>query len=428
MSISPADIAHILFVLALLLTFSHAFGYVFRRLNQPQVIGEIIGGMLLGPTFLGNYAPSFYQIIFVNNSVTSMLLGILYQLGLLLLMFCSGIELRALFIRSELKTTSTITVAGTLIPFLFGLAFFQVINQENYIGTAHNSTALLLVFSIAIAVTSIPVISRILYDLKLLDTDFSRIVLTAAVMEDVLLYIVLSIALSITGPNESHAFGLSRLLSGHLSQDAIIVYFCFITLFFFLFTIKVGPKLLLMIESNRYNLLQKSSPIAFQLTFLFLITGIALLLGVSPIFGAFAAGIVASHSTKNPGKSREEIKSFSFGFFIPIYFAIVGLKLDLLGSFDLNFFIIFLIIACTIKTASVFVGSLLCGEKRIGAWNIAIAMNARGGPGIVLASVSLDAGIINNNFYAVLVMLSIITSYIAGAWLRFVTKKGIALR
>ena len=117
------------------------------------------------------------------------------------------------------------------------------------------------------------------------------------------------------------------------------------------------------------------------------------------------------------------IQGFAFAFFIPIYFAVVGLQLDLLRGFNAGFFLLFLLLACAIKAGSVYLGARLAGQARASSWNLAVALNARGGPGIVVASVAYGAGIIDQSFYAVLVMLAIVTSLFAGSWLAHVPKE-----
>ena len=114
----------------------------------------------------------------------------------------------------------------------------------------------------------------------------------------------------------------------------------------------------------------------------------------------------------------------------PLYFAVVGLRLDLAHHFDPLFFLAFLIFACLAKSLSCYAGARLAGEDRFGARNLAVALNARGGPGIVLASVAFDAGIINERLYErlyTLLMLALITSVVAGSWLEAVLKRGRAL-
>src|SRR5581483_4959710 len=117
------------------------------------------------------------------------------------------------------------------------------------------------------------------------------------------------------------------------------------------------------------------------------------------------------------------LTQFAFAFFIPIYFAVVGLQLDLLHGFPVLFFLGYLAFACAVKAVSVYAGARVGGQRHTSAVNLAVAMNARGGPGIVLASVAYGAGIINQSFYAVLVLLAIITSLVAGSWLARVPRE-----
>jgi len=174
----------------------------------------------------------------------------------------------------------------------------------------------------------------------------------------------------------------------------------------------------------RGNLLHRSSPLAFQLVLLLALTTLAAFLGVSPIFGALVAGMLASDLRGEDEQARQTVHRFAFGFFIPLYFAIVGIRLDLVHHFEPVFFVVFLAFACLTKATSCYAGARLAGQGRRGAWNLAVALNARGGPGIVLASVALDAGIINEGFYTSLVMLALITSVLAGSWLQVALRRG----
>jgi Kef-type K+ transport system membrane component KefB len=152
------------------------------------VVGEILGGVLLGPTLLGRAWPSAHDWLFPATGATPAVLGAVYQLGLLLSMFTAGTQMRSLVSRSAARPVASIGAIGLIFPFLAGLGALAAIDFTRFEGTAQNRTALLLVFAIAIAVTSIPVISRILLDLGLLKTRFAQIVLSVAVIEDVVLY------------------------------------------------------------------------------------------------------------------------------------------------------------------------------------------------------------------------------------------------
>jgi Kef-type K+ transport system membrane component KefB len=282
------------------------------------------------------------------------------------------------------------------------------------------------VLAIGVAVTSIPVISRILLDLGVIDTPFARIVLAAAVIEDVALYVLLAIALSLVHDDPGAAYGLPALLGVRGAGAASLAYHVAASTIFLAASLLAGPRGYRRVRPLR--LFRETNPIANLLLLLFAITGLSLALGIAPFLGAFAAGLCANRAGEDPSGARHSIRSFSFAFLIPVYFALVGLRLDLVRDFQPVFFIGFLAFACAVKLASVYAGARVAGEGRRGAWNLAMAMNARGGPGIVLASVALDARIIDGALYTTLVVLSVVTSSIAGWWLERALRAGQPLR
>lgn len=423
MSLSASDLAHLVIALVLLLAAAHGCGYLFRRLRQPAVLGEVLGGLLLGPTVLGQLLPDFQKWVFSDNPQTSTILGAIYQLGLLLLMFSSGAEIRTLFQKGEGRTVALITLTGTAIPFLFGLWLLRFLDTTPYLGPAQSQIAFAFVFAIGVAVTSIPVISRILYDLKLLETSFARKVLSAAVVEDVLLYILVAVALSFVGQGAEGSFGVPQMLRIQGTSYAGVAYYTGVPLVFLALSLFVGPIVYRWVSGLRCNVLCQGNAIGHLLVILLVMAGMATSLGVTPMFGALMAGIVTSRAMEEPERPRQVIATFSFAFFIPIYFAIVGLKLDLVRSFSLPFFLFFLVFACVVKALSVYAGARMAREPRASAWNLAVAMNARGGPGIVLASLAFEAGIVSESFYSILVMLSLVTSLFAGWWLDFAVRR-----
>jgi len=428
MTLATEDILHIFMAIGLLLAASHMAGYLSCLFRQSRVIGEIVGGLILGPTLLGAFWPEIHRWLFLDNAPTRTILGGIYQSGLFLLMFCSGLEMRSSFQPGERKTAVINTIVGILIPMAGAILAIQHVDFAPLLGTAQSLPALHMVFGIAIAVTSIPVISRILHDLGFLDTPFGRIVLLCAVLEDIVLYVLLAVALSMVGGSRSEFSGITRFL--HLAPGSwpFLLYHTVAALIFLAVSVKVGPHLFRWARTHRFNLLGVSSPVAFQIVFMLLLIGMAIFFGITPMFGAFVAGIISGRSGEDSHDARKNIQTFSFAFFIPVYFALVGLRLDLLRNFDLAFFFLFLLFACAIKIASIFLGSRLSGEKSWGAWNLAVAMNARGGPGIVLASLALDAAIISEGFYVSLVMLAMGTSILAGFWFNLIHRKKWPLR
>jgi Kef-type K+ transport system membrane component KefB len=427
LSLSSADVTHLLLALVLLLVAAHGFGRLFVLLHQPKVAGEILGGLLLGPTLFGLLLPSWHHAVFVTGTATPLALGVFYQLGLVLLMYCSGAELRSILARRERRATLGIALLANAVPFAAGVIFLRFYDGEGFLGGAHNRTAFVLVFALAMAVTSIPVISRIMADLGILGTRFARIVLSVAVLEDLLVYVVLNYALALVAPPHADTFTVPSLLSLGPASVAGSVYYVLVTLAFVALPAVLGPGFVGRLAERRGNLLHRASPIGFQLTVLLALTGLASFVGVSPIFGAMLAGILAGDLHGAAEQARQTIQGFAYAFFIPVYFAVVGLRLDLVHHFTPLFFVFFLAFACLTKTLSAYAGARLAGEDKPGARNLAIALNARGGPGIVLASVAFDAGIIDLSFYTCLVMLALVTSVLAGSWLEVTLRRGQTL-
>jgi Kef-type K+ transport system membrane component KefB len=429
-TLGTLELARLLLAITALLVAAHTLGYLAHRIGQPRVIGEILGGLLLGPTVLGALAPNLEAAVFPDSGPVPIVLDALYQLGLLLLMFSAGAEIRSSFRPDERRTVGAIAVTGMVVPFLVGLVFVELLPEGSHIGPAGDRTAFVLVFALAIAVTSIPVISRIMFDLGILETAFARIVLAVAVLEDVAIYVLLSIALGLVAGTTGRSLGLPAVLGIEPGSAAAIAFHVVATIAFLVVALWLGPRIYRWLLRLRFNVVKRGSAVGFQIVFMLVMTLLAVALDVVPMFGAFVAGIVvgSAEGTSGAEVARETIRTFSFAFFIPLFFAIIGLRLDLLEGFWVPFFVLFLTVACVAKYWSVWIGARWAGESPAGARNLGVALNARGGPGIVLASVAFDAGIIDGGFYAVLVMLAIVTSLVAGSWLSRVVRSGALLR
>jgi Kef-type K+ transport system membrane component KefB len=423
LSINASAVAHLLAAIAALMVGAHTLGSLFARFRQPRVIGEIAAGLVLGPTLLGHLAPGPESWLLPATGVTPTVLAAVYQFGLLLLLFCSGTQIRPALRRDEGKTVGWVFATGMLLPFLAGLGLLHIFNFRSLWGPHASPASFLLVFAIAMAVTSIPVISKIMHDLGILDSAFARVVLGVAVAEDLVLYVILAVALGLAQGGGGTLFGLPSLLRISPGTPADMGYHVVATLAILAVALAFGPRLYRMTARSRLNLIGHASPVAYQLVFMLTATLLCLFVGVEGFFGAFVAGIAVGAAEDVPPAAIASIQSFSFAFFIPIYFAIVGLQLDLLHGFNIAFFLLFLLLACAVKAGSVYLGALLAGHTSGSSLNLAVALNARGGPGIVVASVAYAAGIIDQAFYAALVMLAVVTSLVAGSWLAHVPRE-----
>jgi Kef-type K+ transport system membrane component KefB len=407
--LSNADLTSILLLLLLLVGLAHLFGYLCVRLRQPKVIGEIFAGVFLGPALLGRLPLTAGMVDAAKHQVN--VLNFVYWLGLLLLMFFAGAETRQLFTREERCEVGWLTILGTGIPFVLALALGPWLIRPSLAGPNGNRTSLIIILAVGVAVTSIPVVSKIFADLKILHTRFARLVLGVAVLEDIVLWLALAVATAVAGKTALNP----RQMSYHLLT----------TIGFFVLGLTIVPRIVKRINKSRFNVFAQQSPVAYAIAVLLAYCVVAGALDVSVVFAAFLAGFAVVHKKRRLfADALDSIGKVSFAFFIPVYFAIVGLKLDLVRGVSWQMLAAFILGSCAIKILSVSLAGCFAGFRGLDLINLAITANARGGPGIVLASVAFDAGIISPKFYTTLVIAAILTSQVAGAWLDYVLRKG----
>lgn len=417
---SNHELGAVVLAFLLLMLGANLLGRLFARLRQPKVVGEILAGVLLGPSLLGHFAPGFTENIFGGDGdPQAVALSFVYNLGLLLLMFVSGAGVRHVLSRQNRKPTVWILGIGTPLPFLVAAVVAMKMPLGDFMGPANSRTAVALVFAAAAAVTSIPVIAKIFSDLGILHTRFAGLLLGLAVLEDIALWGVLSVATVIAGATLASGGDVTATIASHIAINVAYI----------VVAMTLAPRALRWLASRRWNTLAQHSPVAWMLAVMLGYVALASALDVTLVFAAFLAGFGIVGGMKGteqlryaaPLGSINEVASVSF---IPVYFAIVGYRLDFTKSFSPLMLAGFLLGSSVLVLACRSLGARAAGFRRLDALNIAVTANARGGPGIVMAGVAFDAGIISAPFFTTLVLTAVITSQAAGVWLGSVLRRG----
>lgn len=419
---STHDLGALSVALFLLLTGAGILGEAAVRLRQPRVVGEILAGVLLGPSLLGHVAPGTMTALFDRDG-SGTALDFLYHLGLLLLMFGSGSGVRHVLAKGNRAPTAWLVGLGMPLPFAVTLLLASLLPLGGLTGPAGSESAVMLVLAIATAVTSIPVITKIFQDLGILHTRFAGLVLGAAVLEDVALWATLALATALavtegaTGGTGAPAF--ASTVAGHVG----------VTLAYVAVAMTVAPAVLRRAGRARWNVLAVRTPVAWLMVVLLGYVAVAAALGVTPAFAAFLAGFGVVGGAAAPEHPRlrpalDAVGAVSTAVFVPVYFALVGYQLDFTRSFAPGLTVAFLVGSSLVVVASVGLAARLAGFRGLDVVNLAVTCNARGGPGIVLASVAFDAGIVSASFFTALVVTAVLTSQLCGAWLDFVLRRG----
>jgi Kef-type K+ transport system membrane component KefB len=418
---SSIEFGQMMLTLGVVLAGAHGLGYLAERLKQPRLAGEILAGILLGPFVLKWAWPELFLRLFDSSPGVQGVLDFLYQLGLILLMFCAGSEARRLLAKESRAQTYTLIGAADGVNFalVLGLGFAGLLPLAALTGPAGQEMSTLLVVAIALSVTSIPVISRIFWDLGILHTRFVSLILGSALLEDIALWIVMSAAMIIA----SSATLASEQLAGTLTSHVLA------TLAYVVASLLVMPKLLKRMSASRWNLLYAASPVGYTVFILLGFCAVAAAADVSLQFAALLAGYALTGGLDGTERAHfaaplEHIAKVSFGVFVPIYFVMIGWRLVFDNEFSLAILIGFFLGSTALSLVTSGLAARLAGFRKLDILNIALTMNARGGPGIVLASVAHEAGIINAAFFTALVLTAVLTSQLAGAWLRFILARG----
>jgi Kef-type K+ transport system membrane component KefB len=399
---SDPELARFFLSLVLLLIGALGGGHVFERLKLPRVIGEIAGGIALGPSVLGLVSSQAHQWLFAGFPAQGALLSAFYWLGLVLLMFTAGFKMQTEGAGGSGRIISALVVGALAIPFALGYAGAPLFADAR----AGDDFAFKLVMGIAVGVTSIPVISRIFLDLGMMNSSFARNVIGAATIQDLILWSMLAIATAAQHGDAADAGGIGRVIAVNLA--------------FVLASLFLAPAAARAIRRRAFGKFSEAPLTGYTMLLCLVFVASASLLHVNVVFAALLAGLVmARFPSRHLAAVKQHIADISIWFFVPIYFALVGLRLDLAHQFDARLTLLFIVASTAIKLTSCTIAARAAGADWTRAFDYGVAMNTRGGPGIVLASVAYAAGIIDERFFTALVVASIITSLATGLWLRW---------
>ncbi len=405
-TLSEHEIIATLIALALLLGSAFVVGSLMERVKAPRVVGEILGGLILGGTLLYHFFPDLMGGVFMAYPEEGKVLNIFYQLGLIFLMFLSGYNTRLELDRSNGRVIFFVFFGATVLPMLGALPFIRMF-EPAFIGEMGNKISFGLVFTIGVAITSIPVISKIFFDMGIMNTRFSNTVLTVSTFQDLLLWILLNAATRIAAAGELRLVDMIGVVAITLGLFAVVK----------------------VISDHTKPREQHLKPITFySVSFVILLLVCAGLytVGINIMYAAFLVGYVVKAVAGVDARIKNAMDSlgnFAFSFFIPIYFALVGIQLNLLHNFSLARFALFFVIAFGLEGVGTLLMLQFTDLRREAKVNFAVTMNARGGPGIVLATVAYSYKIISIEFFTVLILTTMLSSLIAGYWLRSQQRK-----
>ena len=401
----PLSILLIQIVAVLLMV--RLFGFLFKHIGQPGVIGEIVAGIVLGPSVLGYFFPDVFQALFPPESLTN--LELLSQVGLVLFMFVIGMELDFSVLKNKINETLVISHAGILVPFFLGIVASYWIYEE-YAAAQTAFLPFALFIGISMSITAFPVLARIIQERNMTKTSLGTLAIASAANDDVtawcLLAVVIAIAKAGTFASALYAIGLTALY--------IIIMFMVVRPFLK----KVGE-----VYANQ-EVINKTF-VALILLILIISSTLTEIIGIHALFGAFMAGVVRPPSIGFRKVMMEKVEDIALVFFLPLFFAFTGLRTEigLINSPALwGVCLLLITVAVAGKLGGCAVAARLVGESWKDSFTIGTLMNTRGLMELVALNIGYEMGVLPPSIFVILVIMALVTTFMTTPLLHLVER------
>jgi Kef-type K+ transport system membrane component KefB/mannitol/fructose-specific phosphotransferase system IIA component (Ntr-type) len=392
-----------------MLLMAKLFGELFTKIKQPAIIGEIIAGVILGPTILGNFSPETFNLLFPSDTTLKVALDGITTLAVVLLLLVSGLEVDLSIVLKYRKTAVSTSVIGIIVPFVMGFGISYLSPEFMGLTNPDMRVVFSLFIGTAIAISSLPVIAKILIDLKIFKTQIGFIIISAAMLNDVIGWLIFSLILGMVD-SAGHGFTFGETL--------------FLTIIFLFFVLLVVRKITnKAIPWIQEKLSFPGGILNFILILGFIGAAFTEFIGIHAILGAFILGIALGDSVHLKEQTREVIQQFVTNIFAPLFFVSIGLRVNFIENFDLAIVIVLLAIAFIGKVTGCGLGARIGGLNKHEALAVGFGMSSSGAMGIIIGLLALQYGLIQNNVFVGLVIMALFTSMTGAPLMNFFLKE-----
>ncbi len=414
-SLSSPQIAAMFLTLGVLLTVARVASELAQRFRQPAVLGEILAGILLGPTILGRIAPELQASLFPTQGPGALVLNGFATFSIVLYLLVAGMEVDLSTVWKQGRTAVSVGVLGIVVPFTLGLGAAHFAPGLLGRHEAADPTIFTLFLATAFSISALPVIVRTLMDLHIYRSDIGAIVVASAIFDDLVGWIVFAIVLGLAGAGADHSVGIGSVIGW--------------TIAFIVIVLTAGRwwvhRALLWIQAYSAG---PGAMLGFALSLGLFGAACTEAIGIHAIFGAFMIGVAIGDSSRLRERTRATLTEFTSFIFAPVFFASIGLKVDFLAHFHWLTVLAVLGIACTGKLLGCTAGARFGGLGWREAFAVGAGMNVRGAMEIILGTLALEAGIIGERLFVALVVMALATSLAGGPLMARILRRRVPRR
>lgn len=368
-------------------------------------MGELIAGLLVGPSVLGNLFPSFFHELFFSSANAQFAFDGISRIAIILFLFVAGMEVHLHDVLKRGKAAAKISLSSIVFPFAAGFAGTWIF-FDHFLSNGHADKLVPAMFmGTALSITALSVLAKILFDLELGRSRFGSLLLTAAMINDFAGWMLFTVVISL-GDLQEEGMGLWQTI--------------LLVMIFTIILLTEGRRAIdKLFEFASRELKGPGASLALAIMLCLLGAIFTEWVGIHAIFGAFLTGVAVGDSRNFSRKAKDMLHEFVSNLLAPLFFVSIGLRVNFIKDFDVFICIFVLSIACLGKLIGGFIGARLSGFKTNKAIAVGFAMNARGSMEIVLGILALQAGIINEKVFVGLVVMTFVTILIAGPSMRY---------
>ncbi|MGC2782126.1 MAG: cation:proton antiporter, partial [Bradyrhizobium sp.] len=394
----PSEVVFIAQIVVLLLV-GRLLGEAMLRIGQPAVIGQLIAGILLGPSVLGAIWPQAQHTLFPPQPEQKAMIDAVSQLGILMLLLLTGMETDLALVRKVRSAALGISVAGIALPFSCGFALGQFL-PDNLLPSPEHRLITSLFLGTALSISSVKIVALVVRDMGFMRRNLGQIIVASAIIDDTIGWIIIAITFSLAQHGAIDAMSVAQSVIG--------------TLAFLVFSYTIGRRIVFRLIRWTNDTFISEVPV---ITMILVIMGVMALtthlIGVHSVLGAFVAGVLVGESPILTRHIDEQLRGLITALFAPVFFGMAGLGTDLtvLTNLALLWLMLAVIAIASIgKFLGAFVGGKIGGLSFAESLALACGMNARGSTEVIVASIGLSLGMLSQDLFTVIVAMAVVTT------------------
>ncbi len=403
----PSEVVFLVQIVVLIF-FGRLLGEIMQRVGQPAVMGQLLAGLLLGPSALGALWPAAQHALFPASHEQKSMLDAISQLGILMLLLLTGMETDLKLVRRVGRAAITVSITGICVPFACGFALGQYLPESLLPDPTHRLIGSLFLGT-ALSISSVKIVAMVVREMNFMRRNLGQIIIASAIIDDTIGWIIIAIIFSLATHGSVDGASLARSVLGALVFLAV--------------SLTLGRRLVFtLIRWANDNLVSEVPVIS---VILLLMGGMALItqmIGVHSVLGAFVAGILVGESPILTRHIDQQLRGLIMGLFMPVFFGLAGLGADLTILKDGSILALtggLIVIASLGKFAGAFTGGVVGRLSRRESLALACGMNARGSTEVIIATIGLSMGVLSQNLYTMIVAMAVVTTMAMPPMLRW---------